>query len=70
MREAAAGSYASWIQQIACLLARQGVGDTHALNLATAAVAALEGALLLSLAAGSLKPLSSTTDLITASLNR
>jgi len=46
------------------------VSDERAINLATAAVAAMEGALLLSRAIGSLKPLSSTADLIGASLNR
>jgi len=70
VREAVAGIYASWTQQIAGLLARQGVSDERAINLATAAVAAMEGALLLSRAIGSLKPLSSTADLIGASLNR
>ena len=37
--------------------------DEHAINLATAAVAGMEGALQLSRAVGSLKPLSSTTDI-------
>ena len=70
MREAVAGIYASWTQQIAGLLTRQGVSDERASNLATAAVAAIEGALLPYRAIGSLKPLSSTADLIGASLNR